>query len=326
MKYTTFAFLALVLTAAPAAAQPGAALSSFPLLRFDASARVAALGGAYTAVADGDVNAMFYNPAVPGPATSRSPSLSYLSHLSGINAGTLAYGHTVQEIGTTLSGGVRFVHWGTLEGRNERGERTGTFTAGEGILTLGAARSLGSRLRYGTNVHLLHAQIEQAEATAVATDLGILYRAPEHRLALGASLRHLGLSLDGFGQSEATLPLDLQLGVSKRLAYLPVLLSLTAYDLTHMEEGIEGGTTLDNVLAHLTFGGEVRLGRALRLRLGYNHRRSRELALNDSFDLAGFGGGVGLEIGEVSVDYAYNSWSDLGALHQFTVRANLDAL
>ncbi|MFB6097743.1 MAG: hypothetical protein ABEK84_01225, partial [Salinibacter sp.] len=66
-----------------AAAQPGASLSSFPLLRFDAAARTAAMGGAYTAVADGDVNAMFYNPAIPGPATSRVPSLSYLNHLAG---------------------------------------------------------------------------------------------------------------------------------------------------------------------------------------------------------------------------------------------------
>jgi len=312
--------------AVPAPAQPGGSLSSFPLLRFDASARTAALGGAYTAVADGDVNALFYNPAVPGPATSRTPSLSYLNHLAGINAGTLAYSHTADRLGTTFSGGLRFVHWGTIQGRNRRGERTGTFSAGDMALTVGAARALGSRVRYGTNVHLLYAQIEDAQATAVATDLGLLYRVPSRQLTLGVSLRHLGASLNGFGQENVTLPLDVQLGVSKQLAHLPLRLTLTAYDLNDLGTGVEGGTTADHVFAHLTFGGELRLGEALRVRLGYNHRRSRDLSLSDGFDLGGLGGGFGLLVGGITVDYAYNSWSELGGLHQFTLRTDLDAL
>lgn len=327
LRLTVWALLLCGLVASPAMAQPGASLSSFPLLRFDASARTAALGGAYTAVADGDVNAMFYNPAIPGPATSRIPSLSYLNHLAGIDAGTLAYSQTVQGWGTTVSGGLRFVHWGgAIQRRNEQGERTGTFSAGDVALTLGAARALRSRVRYGANVHLLHAQLESAQATAVATDLGVLYRVPAHQLTLGASLRHLGVPLDEFANKKPTLPLDLRLGVSKRLAHLPLLLSLTAYDLNEIGTGVEGGSTLDHVLGHLTFGGELRLGEALRLRLGYNHRRSRDLAFADRFDLGGLTGGFGLAVGGIAVDYAYNSWSELGGVHQFTVRADLEAL
>jgi hypothetical protein len=309
---------------APATAQPGASLSSFQLLRFDASARTAALGGAYTAVADGDVNALFYNPAIPGPSTSRIPSLSYLNHLSGIDAGTLAYSQTVRDWGTTLSGGLRFVQWGgDIQRRNERGERTGTFSAGDVALTLGAARAMGARLQYGANVHLLYSQIDNVQATALATDLGVLYRLPAQQLTVGASLRHLGASLGGF---ETSLPLDLQLGVSKRLAHLPLLLSVTAYDLNKIGTGVEGGSTLDHALGHLTFGGELQLGDVLRLRAGYNHRRSRDLALADRFDLGGLGGGFGIVVSGITVDYAYNSWSKLGGLHQFTVRADLDAL
>ncbi|PSQ94415.1 MAG: hypothetical protein BRD53_06165 [Bacteroidetes bacterium SW_7_64_58] len=326
LRLVVWAFVLGGLLAAPAVAQPGGSLSSFSLLRFDASARTAAMGGAYTAAAGGDVNTMFYNPAIPGPATSRTPSVSYLNHLTDINAGTLAYSHTVSGIGTTLSGGLRFVHWGTIQRRNDVGERTGTFSARDVALTVGAARALGPRVRYGANMHLLYAQIDQVQATAAATDLGVLYRVPAYQLTVGASLRHLGVSLDGFGRRDVTLPLDLQLGLSKRLAHLPLRLSLTAYDLTKAGTGIEGGSTTDHVLAHLTFGGEMRLGDNLRLRLGYNHRRSRDLALADQFDLGGLGGGFGLLVGGVAVDYAYNSWSELGGLHQFTVRADLDAL
>lgn len=313
----------LLLSTLPTLAQPRAALSTFSLLQFDASARSAAMGGAFAAVADGDVNSMFYNPAIPGPSTSQVPSLTYLNHLSDINSGTVAYSHTLRGSGTTVSGGLRFVHWGTLEGRNERGEPTGSFSANDAILTGGASRRLGRRARYGANVHVLHAQIESEQALALAGDLGVVVGVPNRQLVLGASLRHVGVSISGFGQRDASIPLDLQLGLSKRLAHLPLLVSVSAYDLTNLDEGIEGGSTIDHVLAHFTFGGEMALGEALRVRLGYNHRRSKELSLNDQLDLAGLGGGFGLSLDGLFVDYSYNSWADLGALHRFTLRVDL---
>jgi hypothetical protein len=314
------------LAGCPAAAQPGADLTSFPVLRLEPSARTAALGGSYVAVADGDVNALFFNPAIPGPATSREASLSYLNHLSDLNVGSVAYSHTVRGLGTTLHGGLRFSHWGTFEGRDRYGNPTGDFGAGTAVLTAGGARALGPRVRYGANLHLMHARIERAGAVALALDLGGLYRVPSRRFALGVSLRHLGGMVDGFLDTREPLPLDLQVGASKRLAHLPLLLTATAYDLTNLSEGIRGGTTIDHVLGHLALGAELQPGDILRLRVGYNHRRSTELALTDRFDLAGLGLGFGVTVSALTVDYAYNSWSSLGGLHQFTLRADLEAL
>lgn len=317
--------VAMLLVSAPAAAQPGGSVTSFPFLRLAPSARAAALSGAFGAVADGDVNALFYNPAASGPATDQTASLSYLNHLSDINAGSLAYSQ-VAPGETALHGGVRFADWGTFEGRNEFGERTGTFGAQDVALTVGAARALGGRrLRYGGSLHLIHSRIASAQATAVAADVGALYRLPAQGMTLGATLRNVGLSFDGYGPRRPTLPLDLRLSATKRLAHLPVLLAASAYDLTNLSEGIAGGTTVDHVLAHLTFGLEARPGEVLRVRLGYNHRRSAELALTDRFDLAGFGAGFGVHVGPLAADYAYTSWSSLGGLHQFTVRADVGA-
>jgi hypothetical protein len=317
--------LLLACTGGPVAAQPGADLTSFPVLRLEPSARSAALGGAFAAVADGDVNALFYNPAVPGPATSRRASFSYLNHLSDLNVGSVAYSRALPALGTTVSGGLRFAHWGTFDGRDAFGTPTGDFGAGTAVLTLGAARAYGPRIRYGASLHLLHARIETASASALAADLGALYRLPRRQLALGVTLRHLGGTLDGFGAARKALPLDLQVGLSKRLAHLPLLLTATAYDLTNLSEGLRGGGPVDHVLGHLTFGAELQPGDVLRVRVGYNHRRSRELALTDRFDFAGVGVGFGVTVGGLTVDYAYNSWSSLGGLHQFSLRADLGA-
>ncbi|MFP4228475.1 MAG: type IX secretion system protein PorQ [Salinivenus sp.] len=322
-----FCLVALLLGTVPAAAQPGGTVTSFPFLRLEPSARAAALSGAFGAVADGDVNALFYNPSVPDSATDRTASFSYLNHLSDINAGSMAYSQAMPRWETTLHGGVRFADWGTFEGRNEIGEPTEDFGAQDVALTLGAARPLGgTRLRYGGSLDLIHSRIESAQATAVAADVGALYRLPAQQMTFGAALQNVGLSLDGYGARRPRLPLDLRLSATKRLAHLPVLLSAAAYDLTNLSEGIPGGTTVDHVLAHLTFGVEARPGDVLRVRLGYNHRRSAELALTDRFDLAGFGAGFGLHVGSVAADYAYTSWSSLGGLHQFTVRTDLGDL
>ncbi len=317
--------LVLLCTTAPAPAQPGADLTSFPVLRLEPSARTAALAGAFAAVADGDVNALFYNPAVPGPSTSRHASFSYVNHLSDLNGGSVAYSRTLQGVGVTLSGGLRFMHWGTFEGRDRFGEPTGDFGAGDVVLTTGAARSLGPRVRYGANLHLLYSQIDDVDASALAADLGGVYRVPSRQLAVGLTLRNLGVTLDRYADSSEDLPLDLQLGVSKRLAHLPLLLTVTGYDLTNLSEGVEGGDTVDHVLGHVTFGAELQPGDVLRLRVGYNHRRSRDLALTDRFDLAGLGMGFGITVSALTVDYAYNSWSSLGGLHQFTLRTDLGA-
>lgn len=307
----------------PVFGQAGAETTSFPVLTLDASARSAALAGATGASAPGDVNGLFYNPALLDAATHQTASLSYLNHLSDINAGTLAYSRTLERWKTTIGAGVRFVHWGTFDGRDAQGVSTGTFRAGDVALTLSVARALTERVHYGASVHVVHSGIETARATALAGDLGARYQMGDRGLMLSATVRNLSVVLDDFGPSETTLPADVRISASKPLAHLPLRLIVSAYDLNNAGTGVAGGQTLDHVLAHLLIGGELTLGEVLHLRAGYNHRRSKELALNDRFDLAGLNLGFGVMLSRFAVDYAYTSWSDIGGLHQFTVRAFL---
>ena len=105
----------------PGAAQPSTS-GDFSLVRLDASARAAALGGAFTAVDDGDVTSLFYNPALLSAETHRRASLSYLNHVSDLNAGFLASAYHAEGLGT-VGAGLRFLSWGQIEGANEVGER-----------------------------------------------------------------------------------------------------------------------------------------------------------------------------------------------------------
>lgn len=295
-------------------------LSSFPFLEFASSARAAALGGAFPVMTDGDVNALFYNPAALGPATDRSVALSYLNYLSDVNAGFGAGSYTVDGL-ATVGAGLRFLSWGTFEGANVFGERTNEFGASDAALTVSAARALGSRARYGASVHAIYSALETTQAAALAVDLGGTYHFPAQQITLSASINRLGRAVDSFGATRDRLPTDVRLGLTKRLRHLPLLLSITGYDLHHAGDGLPEGTTLDRVLAHMLLGGELTLHDALQLRMGYHHRRRQELATSDGFDTAGLSAGFGLDVPPLHVSYAYQSWSSLGGLHWLSLQA-----
>ncbi|MDX1547627.1 MAG: type IX secretion system protein PorQ [Rhodothermales bacterium] len=315
-----FLLALLVFAAVPVAAQPSDP-SGFAFLRLEPSARAAALGGSFSAVYGDDVNGLFYNPALLNAETHRALSVSYLNHLSDINAGFAAYSRHVDGVGT-FGAGLRFLSWGELEGADEDGNRTGTFSASDVALTLGAARARGDRLHYGASVHVIYSSVEDFNASALAADAGVVYHVPDRALALSASVNNLGVTLSSLGETDDELPLDLRLGVTKRLRYVPLLVSVTGYNLHDVGDAPEGGTALGNVFRHLAFGGEFQFSQAFNLRFGYNHRRHEALKTDSRLDLAGVGLGFGLKVSRFRLDYAYNSWS-FGGLHQFTVRTPL---
>ncbi len=312
--------LALMGLAAPAPAQPGD-LTAFSFLRLEPSARAAALAGAYTAVYGDDVNALFYNPAGLNEAMHGQLSLSYLNHLSDVNAGFVAYGRHY-DFGS-LAAGLRFLSYGDLQGADENGERTGSFGASDVALTLGYAAAYDDNLRYGLNVHAVLSSIDSYRASALATDFGVLYHLPGPRFTLSTSVNNLGFTLDSFGETTDELPLDVRVGVAKRLEYVPLLLSVTGYNLHDIGNEPEGGNALDNVLDHLALGGEFQFSEAFNVRFGYNHRRHETLKMKSRLDLAGVGVGFGIKVSRFRLDYAFNSWSEAGGLHQFTVRTKI---
>ena len=307
-------------TMQPAHAQPRD-LSGFAFLRLEPSARAAALGGSFSAVYGDDVNAFFYNPALLNETMHRHLSLSYLNHLSDINAGFLAYSRHYEGLGT-LGAGLRFLSWGEFQGADEQGNRTGTFGASDVALTLSGARAQTERLRYGASVHLIYSSVESFKASAVAADLGVLYHLDSQQLTFSASVNNLGITLSSLGATKDELPLDLRVGLTKRLRYIPLLISLTGYNLHDIGDEPEDGTILSNVFQHVILGGEFQFSQAFNVRFGYNHRRHEGLKTGSRLDLAGVGLGFGLMIRRFHLDYAFNSWS-FGGLHQLTVRTTL---
>ena len=294
--------------------------TGFDLLRLEPSARAAALAGTVGSAPNDDPASFYYNPALLDETMHRGLSVTYLNHLADVNAGFATYARTVQGVGT-VAAGLRYLSYGDFARTAEDGTEEGsTFGAGEAALSLSASRQLLPRLQGGATLHAAFAWLDDASAQAVAADVGVLYSVPSQLLHLSASIHNVGIVASSLGSENDTLPVDLRVGVSKGLRYIPLTITLMGYDLTDFSSE---GSALDEATRHVALGGEFRFGEALRARLGYNPRRHEELATGDRLDLAGLSLGFGLALRRFGFDYAFNSWSQSGGLHQLSIRTRL---
>lgn len=290
----------------------GQTLSSFDFLRLEPSAQAAALGGTSLTTTSNQGNVLFYNPALLGKDLDGNLSVSWLNHLSDLQAGALTYAQHLGPLGTGAVG-VRFFHWGSITRADIHGERNGTFSSSNLALSAGLSRSWQSRLRYGASIHLLYASVGQFNAIAAAVDIGAAYHISEQGFVASAAVTNTGVVLSSLGPTRDELPMDIRIAVSKRLKYIPVLVGLTLHNL----QNVHRITAVDDGFRHAIFSLQFQAIPAFHLRLGYSHRK-RNLKSDRRLDLAGTAVGFGLRVRGFQVDYAFSSWSFAG-LHQFTV-------
>ena len=314
------AFLLLVATADKVLGQIES--SAFSVLQMDASARSAALGGSTAALMDSNTGVLFTNPALLRPSVDGRLEFSYLNHLSDINAGWLSYGKHIDSL-ATFAVGIRYLSFGSFDRRNEIGEKTGTFGASDVSFILGGAKSWRRSLHYGASLEVVRSTIASNAASAVMIDAGVTWDEEDSQMTYSASLHHAGFVLSSLGARNDTIPFDLRMGMTRKLAHLPLLISLTGYRLHKVDGGPDESGMLSKVLHHVKLAGEFQFSRAFQIRFGYDHRRHESLKVKSRLDVAGFSTGFGMVISRIGFDYSFNSWSSLGALHRFTISTSI---
>ncbi len=333
------------LAALPLHAQVGG-FFTYEFLNLSPSARISALGGFPIAVVDDDVNLAQLNPAVLNPAMHESITFSHAFHPGDINQGYAAFGLHRPSLNMTFHGGIRYVRYGELPRTDEFGEQQGTFQAGEYALTIGAARSFEERLTLGANVRLVSSTFESYQSYGLLADIAALYHDTASRFSATFLLRNAGSQLSTYTDgNREPLPFEIQVGLAKRLRYLPFRLSLTYRyldrwnilyddpnsrdeDIFFGEEPTERSRSsiwFDNFFRHFTVGGELLLGKAenFRLRVGYNHLLRKELSVGDYRSLAGFSFGAGFKISRFRIDYGRTSFHLGGAVNHLSIGTNL---
>lgn len=337
--------LALHLVAAAAAAQIGGS-NIYEFLNLSPSARVSALGGNLITVRDDDVNLALANPALLNSGVHQQLAFSHNFHLAGIQHGYAAYGHHAEALSTTFHGGVQYVQYGEFQRKNELGEDEGTFRAAEYALNVGAARQVYERMTVGANLRYISSQMESYTSSGIAADLAAIIEDTASNFTITLVARNIGTQLSTYeGGNREPMPFQLQIGISKRLRYLPFRFSVIYHHLDRWnilyddpsrepssiflgEETAERSRAAiwtDNFFRHLIFNGEFLLGKRenFRLRFGYNHFMRQELSIDTYRSLAGFSFGFGVKVKQFRLDYGRSNYHLGGGLNHLGISTSL---
>lgn len=316
----------------------------YEFLNLANSPRITALGGNLITLRDDDLSVAAQNPAALNPAMHLALTFNHNFHLAGIQNGYFAYGHYMKKWQTTFHAGVQYVDYGDFQWTDETGLDLGTFKASDNAIFIGAGREVYEKLSVGANMKVVLSQLESYNSVGLLGDLSATFSDTARRFTATLAFRNFGGQLSTYEpENRESMPYDVQIGISKRLRYLPFRFSVIyhnlhrwniLYDDPNSEETLlflgqdqsdQGNPFVDNLFRHFIFNGEFLFGKKenLRVQVGYNHLRNRELSVDNFRSLAGFSFGLGLKIKQFRVEYGRGIYHLAGSLHHLGISTSI---
>lgn len=300
---TIFCLVTVVSLAAPGAYAGGAGTTGAAFLKVGVGARALAMGGAFSALADG-ANTVNWNPGALAGLKEKSLTASYNSLFVDQSQGFLGYAMPLNDGKSAVAAGVNSL---TISDIEERAGDTETadsmFDNTNRVYSLSYARegvfdkvSLGVSLKYVTE------KLDSFSESAPALDIGAVYKPDIENLFTGFSVRNLGTKM-----GPDPLPLTLKGGAAYKMAGGKFTGALDCDWLVNDER------------FYVDLGGEYWMTQNLAARAGYQLGRGSD----DLGGLAGASFGLGFRFGQFALDYAFVPFGDLGDTHRMTLGLKL---
>ena len=295
---------------------------SFRFVDIPSHARITGLGGVLVSQPGMDVNLVLSNPAQSTDSLNGNFSFSYLDYFADTKKFQAAYQHNLGKAGSWFVA-VDHLSYGDFDGFDDTGQDIGEFDAGETVIMTGTSRQVGL-FRLGGSLKFLSSQLAGYSASALALDLGGTFLHPEKDVSVGLVFRNLGVVLSDYDDTrEASLPFDVQAGVTFKPKFMPFRFSFTAHHLTDWslenfrEEDKPGA--FDQVLRHLAIGTELLIHKNVELRFGYNHRVRTDLAVDNTGGGSGFTYGLVFNMKGVGFAYSRGGYSAASGANSLTL-------
>lgn len=274
--------------------------TSYHFLELPVSAHAAALGGDNISIVEDDASLVFHNPALIVGVTDKTINLNYMNFMSGVNTASASF---VRTAGERASWGVmgQFLDYGSMKQTTADNEIIGDFSAKDIMVGGSFAYLLSDKISGGISAKFISSSIAGYNSFAVGVDLGLNYFHEDMDLSVSAVVKNLGGQVKAYDDVFERLPVDVQLGFTKRLVGAPLRFSATMVGLNHWEGGLA---------RHLVFGLDLLLSEQIYLAGGYNCRRADEMKVSDGEDESShgaafsFGGGLQLERFKLQASYA----------------------
>jgi hypothetical protein len=331
----------LVVISSSAFAQLGGS-GTYSFLNTTTSARDAAMGGNMSAIKDGDLDLVYLNPAILDSSMHNYLVTDFTNYYADINYGYVGYARNFKKIGM-LAAGLKHINYGTFTRADELGNMQGTFSANDGVFHVSYARPFGKFFSAGAALKLIYSQYDDYGSFGMAIDLAGMFHDPKTDWSVSLVARNIGSQLDPYvaGNYEA-LPIGLDIGISKKLKYVPlrmtmIIRDLQQPDLTYRDptnsppavDPLTGETNEyktdigDAIMRHLIFSAELTIAKRIMVRMGYNYGRRQELKVSSKPATAGFSWGVGVKINRFTVSYGRSTYHLAGGTNQISISTNL---
>ena len=274
--------------------------TGYNFLRLPVSAHAAALGGDNITLVEDDEALTFHNPALLTSVSDKTINLNYMSYMKGVKMASASFNHIIKEK-ASWAVSAQYVDYGKMKQTDENNTQMGNFSAKDISLAGYFSYLLSERIAGGITAKFITSYIGDYNSIAMGVDLGINYYDPDYEWSLSAVAKNLGGQLKAYDEEYAKMPIDLQMGVSKRFINTPFRVSATFVNLNHWDKGLKN---------HAIIGAELLLSESLWIGAGYNSRRADEMKIVSSEDEesshgAGWslGGGINLERFHLNVAY-----------------------
>ena len=297
MKKGLLVVISVLLSVARMQAQESQEVYSF--LRLPVSAHVAALGGDNITITDDDATLIFHNSALRCGVSDKSINLNFMTYMDGAKTASASFVKAYKER-ATWGVAAQYMDYGTMKQTTVDNVETGDFSARDIALSGTFTYLLSDRISGGITGRFITSHIASYSSAAVAVDLGVNYQDADRGWSLSAVAKNLGGQIKAYEDDFERIPLDLQIGVTKRLIGSPLRLSGTLSRLNNWDQGF---------IKHLAVGADLLLGENIYVAAGYNFRRSSEMKIADgegeSNHGAGLSLGAGLQLQRFKLHVAY---------------------
>jgi hypothetical protein len=260
---------------------------------------VAALGGDNITIDDDDPTVIFHNPALICNTADKSINLNFMTYMKGSKSASASFIKAWKER-ATWGVSAQYMDYGSIKETTVENIEVGTFSAKDIALAGTFTYLLSDRWSGGITLRFISSSIAGYNSIGIATDLGLNYFDEERGWSISAVAKNLGGQVKAYQNEHEKIPLDLLVGVSKRLSAAPIRFSATLARLNRWDTSF---------IQHVSLGLDVFIGESVYLAAGYNFRRSKEMKISDgdssSNHGAGISAGAGLTLKRFKLNLAY---------------------
>ncbi len=300
----------------PELGEQRAGIASATFLKIGVGARAAAMGGAYTAMAN-DASALYWNPAGLAQIGQNELVVSHLDWLVDIDLEYLGYTHQINE-NIAVGAFINFLHLADMPVTDEyHPYGNGHYFSYSDMATgLSASIKMTDRFSFGITGKYVREDIDNLHMDAVLVDFGTFYWTGFRTLRIAASVRNFGGDFQPGGAY-----LRRETGSVTEAEYqsfsAPAIFSIgAAMDVYSENEHVvtmaaEMNHPMDNKERFIV-GGEYRFKNTLAVRTGYSGG-------NDENRWT-FGAGLLLHLfgKQFKFDYAYADYENITMTQQLT--------